>query len=80
MTIDRKIIFQAEPLRHLLQVADRSNAPAVWKIIEASNTKQVRQVLLTALHKTCFKYHVKSPTMYQALAQIILDPLLWHCS
>jgi hypothetical protein len=54
MIIDKKFTFQAEPLKHLLQITDLDNAPAVWKVIAANDTKQVRQILQTALNETCF--------------------------
>jgi hypothetical protein len=54
MIIDKKFTFQAEPLKHLLQITDLDNAPAVWNVIAANDTKQVRQILQTALNETCF--------------------------
>jgi hypothetical protein len=80
MTVEKKFTFQAAPLRHLLQITDLSDAPDVWKVIAANNTKQVRQVLQTALNEKCFKLHLKPPILHQALTRIIVDPSLWRCA
>jgi hypothetical protein len=80
MTIDKKFTFQADPLRNLLQVTSLSNAPSVWKVIADNPMKQARQVLQTALNETCYKLHVKAPTVVQALARVIVDVSLWRCA
>jgi hypothetical protein len=80
MTIDKKFSFQADPLRNLLQVTSLSNAPSVWKVLADNNMKQARQILQTALHETCYRLHVKAPTIVQAFARIIVDVSLWRCA
>jgi hypothetical protein len=80
MTLAKKFTYQAAPLRKLLQVTDLDDAPPVWKEIAEHNTKQVRQILQTALDATCYKLHLKPPILHQTLARIIIEPSSWRCS
>jgi hypothetical protein len=69
MTLEKKYTYQAEPLKRLLQIAALADAPAVWHVIAANNTKQVRQILQTALTQTRYQMHLKPPVLHQALTQ-----------
>jgi hypothetical protein len=80
MTIQKKFSFQEEPLRRLLQIPDLANAPAVWEVIASHNVKQVRQILQTALGKTCYLLHLTPPILPQAFTRIVVDPSSWRCS
>jgi hypothetical protein len=80
VTIQKKFSYQEVPLRRLLQVANLQEAPDVWHAISTHNVKQVRQILQTAIGKTCYQELVTPPILHQALARIIIDPLSWHCS
>jgi hypothetical protein len=80
MTIQKKFSFQEEPLRRLLQVRDLQDAPEVWHVISSHNVKQVRQILQSAVGKTCFETHVTPPILHQAFTRIIVDPSSWRCS
>jgi hypothetical protein len=80
MTLEKKYSFQSELLTRLLQITDLKDAPPVWHVIAANNEKKVRQILQTALDRTCFKLHLKPPVLHQALTRIIVDPASWRCA